>query len=123
MAKPTSSFICQSCGSVHPKWAGKCDACGAWNSIVEEAGAQATPKGLSTGKGKGIDWVGMDVDAREALRIPTGIGELDRTLGGGLVKGSAVLIGGDPGIGKSTILLQAVAAAANQGLSCAYISG
>jgi DNA repair protein RadA/Sms len=123
MARATSQYICQSCGAIHPKWGGKCDACGAWNTIVEEAARDATPKGLSSGKGKNIDWVGMDVDAKDAIRIPTGIGELDRTLGGGLVKGSAVLIGGDPGIGKSTILLQAVAAAANQGLSCAYISG
>ncbi len=123
MAKSTSHYTCQSCGAVHPKWAGKCDACGAWNSIVEESAGDVTPKGLSGGKGRKIDWVALDNDAKDAARIPVGIGELDRVLGGGLVAGSAVLIGGDPGIGKSTVLLQAVVAASAQGLSCAYVSG
>ncbi len=123
MVKSHSSFVCQSCGAVHPKWSGKCDACGAWNSIVEEAGAESTPKGLSGGKGKKIDWATLDDNAVDAKRATTGIGELDRVLGGGLVAGSAVLIGGDPGIGKSTLLLQTVVSVTNHGLTCAYISG
>lgn len=122
MAKSISSFICQACGAVHPKWSGKCDACGAWNSISEEA-HEATPKGLSGGKGKKIDWVALDANAPDAPRSSTGMKELDRVLGGGLVAGSAVLIGGDPGIGKSTLLLQTVVHAAKQGISAAYISG
>lgn len=122
MAKSSSQFICQACGSVHPKWAGQCDGCGAWNTLAEES-IQTTPKGLAAGKGAKIQFVALDAESKDAARLPTGIGELDRVLGGGLVAGSAVLIGGDPGIGKSTLLLQAVAAAANNGLSCAYISG
>ncbi len=123
MAKSSSSFVCQSCGSVTQKWAGKCDACGEWNSIVEEKAAEITPKGLSVGKGKKIEWEAMDAQAEEPPRILTGISEFDRVLGGGLVPGSATLIGGDPGIGKSTILLQAVAKLAAGGASVAYISG
>ncbi len=122
MAKQTSSFICQSCGAVHPKWTGRCDACGEWNSISEEA-HEATPKGLTSGKGKKIDWVTLDVNAPDAPRSSTGISELDRVLGGGLVAGSAILIGGDPGIGKSTLLLEAVVKIAQSGMSAAYISG
>lgn len=121
MAKSHSNFICQACGSVHSKWAGKCDACGGWNTIAEET-TEATPKGLTSGKGKKIEWAAMD-NAKDTAHKPIGIGELDRVLGGGLVSGSAVLIGGDPGIGKSTLLLQAVAAASGSGLTCAYISG
>lgn len=122
MAKSNSQFTCQSCGAVHPKWAGRCDACGEWNSIVEEA-SSTTPKGLTTGKGKKIELLTLDNAAAEAPRSSTGIGELDRVLGGGLVAGSAILIGGDPGIGKSTLLLQTVVTAARNGISCAYISG
>ena len=123
MAKATSHYVCQSCGATHPKWAGKCDACGSWNTIAEELTGEVTPKGLSGGKGKKIEWEPLDKAAQGAAHRPLGIHEFDRCLGGGLVPGSAVLIGGDPGIGKSTLLLQAVAAASNQGLSCAYISG
>jgi len=122
MAKPTSHFICQSCGAVHPKWSGKCDACNSWNTISEETGGETTPKGLTSGKGRKVEWAAMDIAAKDTAHMPIGIAELDRTLGGGLVPGSAVLIGGDPGIGKSTLLLQAVAAA-SQNLACAYISG
>jgi DNA repair protein RadA/Sms len=122
MAKPTSHFTCQSCGAVHPKWSGKCDACNSWNTIVEET-MESTPKGLTSGKGKKIEFVALEADAQEAARHSSGIGELDRVLGGGLVAGSAVLIGGDPGIGKSTLLLQMVATIAGKGMSCAYVSG
>lgn len=122
MAKSTSQFVCQSCGSIYPKWAGKCEACGEWNTLSEES-VQTTPKGLAAGKGQKVQFVPLDKDTKDAARHPTGIGELDRVLGGGLVDGSAVLIGGDPGIGKSTLLLQAVAHSAASGLLCAYISG
>ena len=122
MAKPTSSFTCNSCGAAHQKWAGKCDACGAWNSLTEEKN-EATPKGLTIGKGKKIEWEELDAQIEDLPRQASGIGELDRVLGGGLVPGSAILIGGDPGIGKSTILLQAMAAIARSGSTVSYVSG
>jgi DNA repair protein RadA/Sms len=122
MAKSSSSFVCQDCGTLHTKWAGKCDGCGAWNTLVEER-SDITPKGLSAGKGKAIQFVSLVGEEAEAPRTSSTISELDRVLGGGLVAGSAVLIGGDPGIGKSTLLLQATAAFANSGLSTVYISG
>ncbi|MTJ81006.1 MAG: DNA repair protein RadA [Telmatospirillum sp.] len=123
MAKPSSRFVCQECGAVHLRWAGKCESCGAWNSIVEEAAPEAVPKGLGSGKGgRRIDFVGLDGGSNPPPRRQTGIEELDRVCGGGLVPGSALLVGGDPGIGKSTLLLQAVAALA-AGADCVYISG
>lgn len=122
MAKALTQYICQSCGTVHPKWGGQCDGCGSWNTLVAES-LEATPKGLTSGKGKKIDFVTLDEHAEDASRLSCGIGELDRVLGGGLVAGSAVLIGGDPGIGKSTLLLQTVIRVAESGLACAYISG
>ncbi len=122
MAKPVTQYICQSCGTIHPKWGGQCDGCGSWNTLVAE-NIEATPKGLTSGKGKKIDFVTLDEHAEDAQRMSCGIAELDRVLGGGLVAGSAVLIGGDPGIGKSTLLLQTVIRVAEQGLPCAYISG
>ncbi len=121
MAKSTSRYVCQECGAVSAKWAGKCDACGAWNTLVEEV-VETAPKGMKPGGGKRITFVELAGQSRETPRRITGIGEFDRVLGGGLVPGSATLIGGDPGIGKSTVLLQVVA-----GLSgtcrCAYVSG
>ena len=123
MAKPSATYVCQECGAVYPRWAGKCDACGAWNSIIEEAPRDATPKGLGGGKGgRRIDFVGLEGQSAPPPRRVTGIAELDRVCGGGLVPGSVLLVGGDPGIGKSTLLLQAVSALAAQA-SCIYISG
>ena len=124
MAKASEDYVCQSCGAVARRWAGRCVACGEWNSIVEEVNQATTPKGLGSGRGRKLALVALE--AHEAAAIPrliTGIGELDRVTGGGLVAGTAILIGGDPGIGKSTVLLQAVAALARQGVRCAYISG
>ncbi|MDP2700037.1 DNA repair protein RadA [Thalassospira sp.] len=125
MAKTQTRFICQNCGAEHPKWTGRCDACGEWNSLGEErieAGPKAT-SGIATGaKGKKLDFVGLQGKSAQAPRIITGIAELDRACGGGLVPGSALLVGGDPGIGKSTILLQAVGALSAR-TKCAYISG
>jgi DNA repair protein RadA/Sms len=122
MARAQSRFVCQECGAVAPKWAGKCEACGAWNSMIEEV-SEAAPKGLGPGKGKRIEFVGLEGVAQPAPRRVSGIAEFDRVCGGGLVPGSALLVGGDPGIGKSTLLLQAVAALAGSGTACAYVSG
>ncbi|MBF0391307.1 MAG: DNA repair protein RadA [Alphaproteobacteria bacterium] len=122
--KATASHVCQECGAVHPRWGGRCDACGAWNSIVEEAPRESAPKGLSGGrKGRQVEFVTLNGGGVEPPRRATGLSELDRVCGGGLVPGSALLVGGDPGIGKSTLLLQAVAALATGGARCAYVSG
>ncbi len=123
MAKHSSSYVCQSCGAVHAKWAGRCDACGSWNSISEEAISDA-PKAVSAGgRGKAIALTTLAANAKATPRLITGIGELDRVLGGGLVSGSAILIGGDPGIGKSTLLLRAAALIAKSGHRACYITG
>lgn len=123
MAKSRTHYVCQSCGAVHPKWGGRCDACLAWNTLTEETSDDTTPKGLNEGKGKRIALVALDATAEDAKRTSTGIAELDRVLGGGLVAGSAVLIAGDPGIGKSTLLLQCAVSLGMRGLQCHYISG
>lgn len=124
MAKKLSSYACSVCGATYRRWQGKCDECGEWNTIIEEqAAVSGAPKGLSGKKGRSVDFVSLDTPLEEAPRILTGIGEFDRALGGGLVPGSAILIGGDPGIGKSTILLQAMGLMAKKGEDCVYISG
>jgi DNA repair protein RadA/Sms len=132
MAKPETQFVCQQCGSAHSKWAGRCDACGGWNTLVEEAVASGPAKSLAkTGfgktKGRKLEFTGLQGDSREIPRRVTGIAEFDRVCGGGMVPGSALLVGGDPGIGKSTVLLQVVAALAagksGKAFRCAYISG
>ncbi|GAA0600488.1 DNA repair protein RadA [Caenispirillum bisanense] len=123
MAKPTSRFVCQSCGSVFSKWAGRCDGCGEWNTLVEEAVPEAMPRTASGGRGgRKLDFVPLRGETSTPPRRLTNIAELDRVCGGGLVPGSALLVGGDPGIGKSTLLLQATAALART-MRCAYISG
>ena len=122
VAKHSSQFICQSCGASHRKWVGQCDGCGAWNTLAEES-VTVTPKGLKPGKSKGLELSSL-ADAVEAPpRDSTGLPELDRVLGGGLVAGSAILLGGDPGIGKSTLLLQAAAMLAASHKQVMYISG
>ncbi|MBF0326956.1 DNA repair protein RadA [Magnetospirillum moscoviense] len=122
MSKSAPRFICQDCGAVTSRWVGKCEACGAWNSIVEEARREEAPKGLGGKPGKKIDFVGLEGIAKPLPRLITTIGELDRVCGGGLVPGSALLVGGDPGIGKSTLLTQA-AALLGATHPVAYISG
>ena len=112
MTRSKTTFLCQSCGSAHTRWAGRCEACGEWNSIVEEladSGVGAGPKSAVAG-GRPVELVPLAGETESAARVPTGLDELDRVLGGGFVMGSAVLVGGDPGIGKSTLLLQAAAA-------------
>jgi len=124
MAKARTSFVCQSCGAVYQRWQGKCDSCGEWNTIEEDKGVSSgAPKGLSGKKGKSVELVALNAPVENAPRRATGMDEFDRALGGGLVTGSATLIGGDPGIGKSTILLQASAAMARGGARVLYISG
>jgi len=110
MAKAKTIFYCTECGSETPKWAGKCMACGAWNTIVEQEAAPKTKSGRSSGVRSAFHSVKAaaltDIDTAEEIRFGTGMGELDRVLGGGAVKGSLVLVGGAPGVGKSTLMLQ-----------------
>lgn len=126
MAKAKSLFICQECGQESARWLGKCPGCGNWNTMVEEVVAPAAPArpGISPGLSLGEKPVQISmVEAEDAPRFPTGLGELDRVLGGGIVPGSLVLVGGDPGIGKSTILLQLAAQVAETQGTVLYVSG
>ncbi|MGH7110476.1 MAG: DNA repair protein RadA [Stellaceae bacterium] len=124
MAHAQARYACQQCGASATKWTGRCEACGAWNSLVEELPRDTAPAGLGRRGGRKIGFVGLTGESALPPRQPTGLAELDRVCGGGLVPGSALLVGGDPGIGKSTLLLQAAAAiAAKPGLSAAYLTG
>ena len=125
MAKSSKQYNCQSCGSVTNKWAGKCEACNEWNTIVEEIIEASAPKGLGPKRrGNALNLVPLKGNMSEKKpRHITGIAEFDRVTGGGLVNGSALLIGGDPGIGKSTLLLQVVCKLALSGKKCVYVSG
>ncbi|MBL6773691.1 MAG: AAA family ATPase, partial [Alphaproteobacteria bacterium] len=151
MARARSHYVCQDCGASHSRWSGKCEQCGGWNTLVEEAINTGTPGGLgkkgggsgfgsggsgSGGGGRGradglaLNLVELTGAAEPPPRLSTGDAELDRVTGGGLVPGSALLIGGDPGIGKSTLLLQTAAKLARGGdsdgrapVSVAYVSG
>ena len=128
MARSAQTFVCQSCGAVYGKWAGRCEACGEWNSIALEE-TEAPPGSLgasgksSASKGKIIEFTTLEGSTQEAPRMLTGNSEFDRACGGGLVPGSAILVGGDPGVGKSTLLLQIAGGLARTGHSVAYISG
>jgi DNA repair protein RadA/Sms len=126
MARPQLRFVCQACGSVQPKWMGQCPDCSEWNTLQQEAGAPATPFAarhhLKSG-GRKLDFQSLAAEVELPARTKTGMAELDRALGGGLVPGSAILIGGDPGIGKSTLLLQAAGRMAREGRRVAYVSG
>ncbi|HEX8570728.1 MAG TPA: DNA repair protein RadA [Caulobacteraceae bacterium] len=125
MARDGAVYVCQSCGTVHSKWAGQCTACAQWNVLVEEASTRA-PGALAPSKAtkvRGLAFETLDSEVAAPPRIVTGVEEFDRVCGGGVVPGSAILLGGDPGVGKSTLLLQVAAAAALRGAACAYISG
>ncbi|MGJ8584599.1 MAG: DNA repair protein RadA [Marinosulfonomonas sp.] len=124
MAK-SPTFSCTSCATVHSKWTGRCEGCGAWNTIVEDVPLATGPSKTSIGSQRGNSVVLTDLSTEEEppARIHSGIGELDRVLGGGLVPSSALLVGGDPGIGKSTLLLQAAASFAGVGQKIIYVSG
>ena len=124
-ASAAPRLVCQACGTEHRKWAGRCEGCGAWNSVVEEAAALSRVPGGLKGKraGRALTFEGLAGTSPPPPRLITGIGELDRVFGGGLVPGSALLLGGDPGIGKSTLALQAAARLALDGRGCVYLSG
>ena len=122
MAKNLSLYVCQQCGGQYTKWTGRCPGCEAWNSLVEEQSALGVPKSFSSRKGHPIPLTSLAEPSPQFPRLQTGIEEFDRVCGGGLVAGSVLLVGGDPGIGKSTLLLQ-VATKLSQKMPCCYISG
>jgi DNA repair protein RadA/Sms len=123
LASPKRAFVCQSCGSAYAKWAGRCDACGAWNSLVEELPTAAPGAPADPRRGRKLEISRLEGASDPRPRLLTGIEELDRVLGGGIVEGAAMLVGGDPGIGKSTLTLQAAAALAAAGREVVYVSG
>jgi DNA repair protein RadA/Sms len=124
MAKRGPSFVCQNCGTAHSRWQGKCEGCGEWNTLMEEGDAAApVAAGRRVGKGRPFAFEPLSGEAQNAPRLPSGIAELDRVTGGGFVHGSVLLMAGDPGIGKSTLLIQVAAALAKAGHRAVYISG
>ena len=125
MARAKTKFSCQECGYESPKWLGKCPSCEAWNSFVEEADTPVKTQGIGLSTGRLSDKAVSitEITSTRDPRVQSGSGELDRVLGGGIVPGSLILVGGDPGIGKSTLLLQTSHSLAKQGLNVLYISG
>ncbi|WP_106607663.1 DNA repair protein RadA [Shimia abyssi] len=125
MAKSKTQFSCTACGDVSTKWAGRCEACGEWNTIVEDKPISTGPSAasLGTARGRRIELTDLTTEEAPPPRTVSGVAELDRVLGGGLVPASATLVGGDPGIGKSTLLLQAAARFSRMGLKTIYVSG
>jgi len=125
MAKEKSIYSCTECGATSPKWLGKCPGCGAWNTLVESVAESGVKPRYAPGRGllpaEAVATL-AEIDATDAERHPTGIEEFDRALGGGIVAGGVVLIGGDPGIGKSTLLLQALDALARS-MKVLYVTG
>src|ERR1700749_1243646 len=126
MAKNTLSFVCQNCGAAYNRWQGKCEACGEWNTLSEEdtTGATTMPASVrSRRKGRLFQLESLTGKSQDAPRLPSGMVELDRVTGGGFVRGSVLLVGGDPGIGKSTLLTQGTSLMARAGHRVVYISG
>jgi DNA repair protein RadA/Sms len=123
MSRRSLSFICQNCGAASSRWQGKCEACGEWNTLVEEGAERPAGPGRKAGKGRLFALEPLAGEAHDAPRLPSGVAELDRVTGGGFVRGSVLLMAGDPGIGKSTLLIQATAALARAGHRAVYISG
>ncbi|MBI3435734.1 MAG: DNA repair protein RadA [Proteobacteria bacterium] len=126
MARRSTSFVCQNCGSVSSRWQGKCEACGEWNTLAEEAAAaeaRAAPSGRPARKGRAFALEPISGQSAPTPRLRSGIAEYDRVTGGGFVHGSVLLVGGDPGIGKSTLLIQTAAAIASAERRAVYISG
>jgi DNA repair protein RadA/Sms len=125
MARRELTFICQNCGAAYGRWQGKCDACGEWNTITEEGAALARPTqpGRAPRKGRKFVLEPLTGETHDAPRLASGLAEFDRVTGGGFVRGSVLLLGGDPGIGKSTLLLEVAAALARAGHRAVYISG
>src|SRR5215831_9957436 len=123
MARSVSSFVCQNCGAAYRRWQGKCDACGEWNTIVEEGSERPRIPGRAPRKGRLFALESLTGEAHDAPRLASGLAEFDRVTGGGFIAGSVLLLGGDPGIGKSTLLIQVAAALARHGQRAIYISG
>ena len=125
MARTRANFVCQNCGAVANRWQGRCESCGEWNTIVEETPASGIGARAAQGAvpGRIVEVEGLTGESRPDPRVETGIAELDRVTGGGFVPGSVLLLGGEPGIGKSTLLLQACAAMAARGERVVYVSG
>lgn len=135
MAKIKTIYVCQNCGAQRPRWEGRCSDCGSWNTLVEEKSVTAAPTAKGRGAGR-VSWVGSEGSTPEVWsidqvpeagpnsvqRVSTSLLEMDRVLGGGLILGSYVLIGGDPGIGKSTIVMQMAGGLAKQNLKVLYVS-
>src|ERR1700688_789630 len=121
MAARTQNYVCQNCGAAYVRWSGRCEACGEWNTLVEEG--SAAPAARSSRKGRLFAVEPLKGEPHEAPRLPSGMAEFDRVTGGGLVRGSVLLLGGDPGIGKSTLLLEVAAAFARSNHRAVYISG
>src|SRR5512141_393664 len=123
MSKRNLSFVCQNCGAAFSRWQGKCEACGEWNTLSEEGAERPSGPGRKPGKGRLFALEALTGEAHDAPRLVSGIAEFDRVTGGGFVRGSVLLVGGDPGIGKSTLLIQTTAALARAGHRVVYISG
>ena len=124
MAKPKKRYVCQACGAVSPRWQGQCADCAEWNTLVEDAPATVfSQKHDLSGGGRRLEFVSLSDPVEPPKRATTGLKEFDRALGGGLVPGAAILIGGDPGIGKSTLLLQSAGSIARKGGDVVYVSG
>jgi DNA repair protein RadA/Sms len=126
MAKPKLRYVCQSCGSVSHRWQGQCADCAEWNTLVQETAEVSSifaAKHNLQGGGRVVQLIGLDAPAAALERLPTELAEFDRAIGGGIVPGSAMLVGGDPGIGKSTLLLQVAARLASAGHQIVYVSG
>ncbi|HEY5167403.1 MAG TPA: DNA repair protein RadA [Pseudolabrys sp.] len=123
MSRRSLSFICQNCGAAASRWQGKCEACGEWNTLAEEGAERPAGPGRKAGKGRLFALEPLAGEAHDAPRLASGIAELDRVTGGGFVRGSVLLMAGDPGIGKSTLLIQATASMARAGHRAVYISG
>src|ERR1700704_5586995 len=125
MKKPETTFVCQSCGHQSRKWLGKCPDCGEWNSLVEERARVTNKRAERTGFAlKDVAAVAyQEIESQDDVRVLSGVPEFDRVLGGGIVPGTLVLIGGDPGIGKSTLLLQVADRLSSTGTLVLYVSG
>src|SRR5689334_7386628 len=123
MSKRNLTFVCQNCGAASSRWQGKCEACGEWNTLCEEGAERPSGPGRKPGRGRLFALEALAGEAHDTPRLPSGIAELDRVTGGGFVRGSVLLVGGDPGIGKSTLLIQAAAALGRAGHRAVYISG
>src|ERR1043166_787010 len=123
MARREQSFVCQNCGAAYGRWQGKCDACGEWNTIAEESAATGRPHlpGRRPRKGRLVHLQPLSGQSNDAPRLPSGIAEFDRVTGGGFVRGSVLLLCGDPGIGKSTLLIEAAGVVSRTGRGVMYV--